>query len=378
MLQTETKKSRKEQCNAYVNKYIVNRELEWLIECGKIRESVYFKGETGDRYTIYVATRRNSNIIDFHTVFNSCNHGTELGVHIATLRGYVLTMRGGGNSWYGFGYTFKQLMRQGIMSEKHPWTIRYCRSAYLVKLSNVPDLYKVNVREFTPWKNMQFNIKIGTLLNKPNRSSKKTYMDAKERDRTQRKANALSNKNNREALERYRKAGGDTNAARNGWVPDNTGRGNAGWKRADIGAGTEKINWDMIPMDDIFKHRNATLRSNILEHYGINALLETLSYDTVDIDFIDSREYKLLNVSIPDNSTFDRADEKCLYLQMINPSTGESHFEGIQNVGAWNGPKEATVKEALAWRDGDREIEGMDGFRDNEKVVAYIQPVKLT
>ena len=70
MLQTETRKSRKEQCDAYVSKYLENRELEWLIEYGKIRESIYFKGATGDRYTIYVATRRNNNIIDFHTVYN--------------------------------------------------------------------------------------------------------------------------------------------------------------------------------------------------------------------------------------------------------------------------------------------------------------------
>ena len=124
MLRTETKKSRQEQCSAYVNKYIDNKELEWLIECGEIRESVYFKGETGDRYTIYVATKRNSNIIDFHTVYNTWGHGTELGTHIATLRGYILTMENCGNSsWYGLGYTFKQLMRQGVISKKHPWKI---------------------------------------------------------------------------------------------------------------------------------------------------------------------------------------------------------------------------------------------------------------
>ena len=64
MLQTETKKSRREQCEAYINEHIVNHEVEWLIEHGKIREAVYFKGETGDRYTIYVATKRNKNIVD--------------------------------------------------------------------------------------------------------------------------------------------------------------------------------------------------------------------------------------------------------------------------------------------------------------------------
>ena len=52
---------------------------------------------------------------------------------------------------------------------------------------------------------------------------------------------------------------------------------------------------------------------------------------------------------------------------MINPSTGESHFEGIANVGRWNAPKEATVKEALAWRDGDRDMLIGDGW-ENPKV----------
>ena len=369
MLRTETQKSRKQQCDAYVNVYIENRELEWLIECGKIRESIYFKGETGDRYTIYVATRRNSNIIDFHTIYNTYSHGTEFGIHIATLRGYVLTMHNEGlQSWYGLGHSFKQLMRQGVISKKSPWKIRYCRTAYFTKLKDKT--------EFTPWAGMQINIKDGTLVNKPNRFSKKSYNKAKEIDRTQRKRNYLANKNNREALERYRKAGGDTNAARDGWVTNDVG--SRGWVRSEPGAGTENINWDMVPMSDTFKHRNATLRSNILQHYGINALLETLSYDTVDIDFVDGREYKLLNVTIPNLALGQETETKCLYLQMLNPSTGESHFEGIANVNNWGGPKEATVKEALAWRDGDRDIQGLNGWTNNDKKTEYIVPVKLT
>jgi len=90
MLQTETSKSRKEMFDAYKAKHIINKELEWLIEEGQIRESVYFKGACGDRYTIYIATRRNKNVIDIGTVYNSYDHGTSLGNHIATLRGYVL------------------------------------------------------------------------------------------------------------------------------------------------------------------------------------------------------------------------------------------------------------------------------------------------
>ena len=51
----------REQSDKYVSKYLENKKVEWLIENGKIRENVYFKGETGDRYTIYIATKRNKN-----------------------------------------------------------------------------------------------------------------------------------------------------------------------------------------------------------------------------------------------------------------------------------------------------------------------------
>ena len=370
MLQTETKKSRRQQCEEYVNKHVINKELEWLIEHGEIRESVYFRGATGDRYSMYVGVKRNKNIIDLHTVYFSYNYGTSVGSYIGSIRGYILTLGQSGNAWYsGSGYTFKQLMRQGVMSINHPWTIRFCRSAYLLKLS--ANVGEDGYSEFSPWKGMKIDLKNGTLVGKPVRKALKEYRTAKETDARIRKANALSNKNNTEALERYRKANGDTKAARNSF-------NNGNFQRAEVGAGTENINWDMIPIDDVFKHRNVTLRSNILEHYGINKVLETLEYDTVDIAFIDGREYKLLDVVIPDNSTADRRSEKCLYLQMLNPSTGESHFEGIANVGGWQGPKEATVKEALRWRDDDQSILRGNSISNEGIDSEYIVPTKLT
>ena len=68
---------------------------------------------------------------------------------------------------------------------------------------------------------------------------------------------------------------------------------------------------------------------------------------------------------------------KGLYLEMLNPSTGESHFEGVANVGDWDGLRKATVKEALKWRDGDSHIRNgrMGHSRDDE---AYITPIVLT
>ena len=68
---------------------------------------------------------------------------------------------------------------------------------------------------------------------------------------------------------------------------------------------------------------------------------------------------------------------------MINPSTGESHFEGVPNVtdAQWgNRLEEATVKAALTWRDGDLAIKNgstwihsdSGGHSDN-----YVVPVVL-
>ena len=360
MLRTETKKSREDHMKDYQAKYLINQEVEWLIECGEIRESVYFRGATGDRYTTYIATKRQQGIIDFHTTSIWCGDGTNLGHHIAILRGYTLEMITGGNKWYsGCGHTFKQLMRQGVISDEHPWTIRFCRSSYFIKLDDK--------LEFAPWFGMKLNIKTGKLTNKPNRVSIREYNKAKNQDTTQRKRNYLSNKNNREALTRYKAAGGDTSQARQ-------------WN-ATPGEGIENINWDMIPMNDIFKHRNVTLRTNILNHYGINKVLKTLKYDVVDIDFLNGGEYKLLNVTIPElGDNNHQVERKGLYLEMINPSTGESHFEGVANVDTWNGLKKATVKEALIWRDGEKGLQGFNNWNSNSDNlgIEYIPPTKIT
>ena len=39
----------------YGARYIYNAKVEWLIEYGRIRDVVYFRGAIGDRWTIYVA-----------------------------------------------------------------------------------------------------------------------------------------------------------------------------------------------------------------------------------------------------------------------------------------------------------------------------------
>ena len=362
------------KCKDYGARHLNNAKVEWLLEYGKIRETVFFRGAIGDRYTIYVATKRNKNIVDIYTVYNTYSYNTSEGNHIATLdKNYVLKMIKNGDRWYsGCGNTLKQLMKQGICPIECTYDIRWCRSSYFLRFRD--KLQGKILIEVSPWGGMKINLKTGTLVNKPPLHSRKAYKKAKAQDTRARKANYLANKNNKDALERYRKAGGDTKAARTTWI---NGRN---VETAD--KSLETVNWDLIPMDDVFKHRNATLRSNIIEHYGMNAIIATLKYVIMDEDTIDGRKYRLLDVEIPDLSIVRTMHDtvetthKGLYLEMLNPSTGESHFEGVANVGRWNSPVKATVKDALKWRDGDSQIRTGDiNHGDNEP---YIEPVILT
>ena len=72
---------------------------------------------------------------------------------------------------------------------------------------------------------------------------------------------------------------------------------------------------------------------------------------------------------------------------MINPSTGESHFEGIANVigegmtiGSWRNEniEEATVKAALSWRDGDGIISTGETWKSKSTSANYVKPIILT
>ena len=369
--------SQTKEMEAYNSKYIGNSRVEWLINNGKPRDTVYFKGETGDRYTIYLFTKRNKDIVDITTIYNSCSHDTNSGDIIGYIKDYKLCITGDKkwSNWRGgSGDIVKQLMRQEVSPKygsKYSYKIRYCRSSYLMKTHNG--------NEFTPWFGMKIDLKTGLLVNKPCKESVKAYKAAKDIDKAQRKRNYIANRENTRALERYRKAGGDTESARGGW-----NKTSQKWIQPEVGVGIDEINWDMVPIDDVFRHRNATLRSNIIEHYGMSAILATLESEVVDEDTIDGRYYKLLDVTIPDFSDSSSAETsyKGLYLEMINPSTGESHFEGVPNAGTagWGSSslRKATVKAALSWRDNDLLMQTGKGWGHNiPDGSEYVEPIVL-
>ena len=341
----------KDDMSAFQAKYISNSRLEWLIECGNIQEIVYFKGATGDRYSIYIAIKRSKSKIDLYNINNTYSHNVEKGNHIATIENYVLRIVGKSvDYWHGdnCGYVMRQLIRKGIQPKNHQkqWTVRFCRSTHFMRM--------FDKTEFSPWIGMKVDLKTGKLLNKPNKKSLLAYNNAKDFDRSRRKANRIANKNNADALVRYHEAKG---------------------------------NFALLPIDDIFKHRNVEYRTDILNFHGLEKVLSTLETKVEDEDTIDGRFYRLLNVKIPDNA-FGREGfswEWGLYLEMINPSTGESHFEGIANVtnnpdfGNNNSIDEPTVKAALSWRDGDG-IMQTDGnaWSSRSTTDNYVIPTRLT
>jgi len=163
----------------------------------------------------------------------------------------------------------------------------------------------------------------------------------------------LANKNNAEALTRYHAAKG---------------------------------NFALLPMDDVFKHRNVEYRTDILNFYGLEKVLATLETKIEDEDTIDGRFYRLINVNIPDLASGQERHQWGLYLEMINPSTGESHFEGVANIkstfsNGWRSGgdlESATVKAALSWRDGDGIVQTGQAWNAPSTTNNYVPPVKMT
>ena len=128
---------------------------------------------------------------------------------------------------------------------------------------------------------------------------------------------------------------------------------------------------DAIEMDDAFRLFNVSDRREVIAHFGMDTILASRDSKVINTDTIDGRKYELVQVGVEDVSFPDRV-RWCNYLRMINPSTGEIHFEGVPNVVTpnFNNKLEKPfpinkVTQALAWRDGD-------------DLNNYIKPVVLT
>ena len=147
---------------------------------------------------------------------------------------------------------------------------------------------------------------------------------------------------------------------------------------------SEKRTWRMepsyvdvskLPMDDVFKLQNVSHRKYIIDYYGMDTILAGLESSVIDSDIINGNAYELIEVKIPFSDSFNGDEpQKGTYLRMVNPSTGEIHFEGVPNYDKWLARSRdkddrdetilsPTIRAALAWRDNE---------------TRYAIPIKLT
>ena len=225
-----------------------------------------------------------------------------------------------------WSYTFRGFLSLGII----PYAgLRYLRKATLVNFSDT------EVATFYPMK-VSWN---GEIIGRIPKKAKDFTEDCYKQDRDIKNAAARSNYGNTRVVRLMREA-------------------------KIIG------NWDKVKPMDVFSLTNVTKRTELIEHFGMGTILESVPNMRVDADEIDGRKYELLRFSFPRSirNPLESDTIPATYLKMINPSTGETCVEGVPNnaKNSWsNDVTMNTVKEALAWRDGDP-----DGI--------YIKPVALT
>ena len=112
----------------------------------------------------------------------------------------------------------------------------------------------------------------------------------------------------------------------------------------------------LVPQD-VFKLRNVALRTELIDHYGQDKVLDSIDHDVIHKDEIDGRKYELLRFVLPFQRFGQDDPTLATYLKMINPSTGETCIEGVPNNvegSPWSTAIDMNhVKDALRWRDGD-------------------------
>ena len=143
---------------------------------------------------------------------------------------------------------------------------------------------------------------------------------------------------------------------------------------------------DEYPVENVFKITNAQKRSYAINAIGIEKVLKPYPTKVIDSEVIEGQgKYELIDIQLPSISVYEfgrstiTSPKWCLYLKMINQSTGEYHIEGVarKSDNQWNHIPEETVRGALAWRDGETPNRGW-GNREKPYKWEYTKPVILT
>lgn len=108
--------------------------------------------------------------------------------------------------------------------------------------------------------------------------------------------------------------------------------------------------WDKLSPQDVFYLRNVTERTELLNHFGQQKVLKSVESKVLDSKVINNNPYRLLSLKFPNNGI---AQQRANYLEMINPSTGETHLEGVANMADDRMTPIVNVEQALGWRNRD-------------------------
>ena len=195
--------------------------------------------------------------------------------------------------------------------------LKYLRNGTLVKFNNV------EVATHFP---MKFDWK-GNLLSKVTKKVKKYTENCYKIDRDAKNRRARANYGNTRVIRLIKKA-------------------------------KETGDWSKLKPMDTFFVRNVAARTELIEHFTMETILENISHDIVDTNTVDGRKYELLRFDFPvvrDGKVVEET-RKATFLKMINPSTDETCVEGIPNNCEHTWSREITtytVLQALAWRDGE-------------------------
>ena len=195
--------------------------------------------------------------------------------------------------------------------------VKYLRNGTLVKFNNV------EVATHFP---LKFDWK-GNLLSKVTKKVKKYTENCYKIDRDAKNRRARANYGNTRVIRLIKKA-------------------------------KETGDWSKLKPMDTFFVRNVAARTELIEHFTMETILENISHDIVDTNTVDGRKYELLRFDFPVIRDGKVAEEtrKATFLKMINPSTDETCVEGIPNNCEHTWSREITtytVLQALAWRDGE-------------------------
>tara|TARA_R110002020_G_scaffold330634_2_gene546241 strand:- start:700 stop:1725 length:1026 start_codon:yes stop_codon:yes gene_type:complete len=145
---------------------------------------------------------------------------------------------------------------------------------------------------------------------------------------------------------------------------------------------------DEYPTEKVFTIQNAQLRSYAINAIGLEKVLAPYPVKVIDTETIEGQgKYELVDIQIPSINVYawgrmsESESKWCLYLKMINQSTGEYHLEGVprESDNSWNCIPEETVRGALAWRDGESKERLWNGGNKPEiSEWKYIEPATLT